>query len=231
MLESTSSLPDDELRKKHVDSGCRLHVSATKTRKIPCSFTSCTSKQESAFSIACPKCHDTFCLQHRHPSTHACRGLVEEAASIKAKSQTARDFVAAKIGTSLPTGSVTTNKPKTKYNPTIELMKMRMTSKGDEGLPVAARVYFRVTLPKECNLPQQAYFFDNTWTIGRLVDKLADMAKCKNVNNLMDQVPMHLHIYDQETGKMIENSTVLSKLTNGSRIVLERESSASEIIM
>ncbi|TPX48318.1 hypothetical protein SeMB42_g03043 [Synchytrium endobioticum] len=221
LADESNSLSDDELRKKHSDSACRDYVSRLKTRKTACGYRGCTSMQESVFAVACPKCRDMFCLKHRHPSTHDCRGIVAEQQAKEAKSKTAREFVESKIPSQASSRVATNTKKPAKYNLTVELMKMRMNSQGDSSIPITLRVYLRVFFPLESSMKASNYFFDKTWTVGRLVDKLADIAKLENVNNTHDS-SRHLFIFQAETGSKTDGTTPLSVLTNGSRIILER---------
>ncbi|KAJ3403377.1 C-terminal domain of 1-Cys peroxiredoxin [Chytriomyces hyalinus] len=74
---------------------------------------------------------------------------------------------------------------KKKVNYAIELMKMKSSAK--------------------------AMFFHKDWSVGKLVDKLATVAKVSNVNNTSDEA-MKLALYNAETGNVLPMNESLAAL-------------------
>ncbi|KAJ3244848.1 AN1-type zinc finger protein 1, partial [Chytriomyces hyalinus] len=70
--------------------------------------------------------------------------------------------------------------------------------KGESFIPMESRVYLRIHFPCESALASQAMFFHKDWPVGKLVDKLATVAKVSNVNNTSDEA-MKLVLYNAET--------------------------------
>ncbi|CAC5414527.1 AN1-type zinc finger protein 2B,AN1-type zinc finger protein 2A [Mytilus coruscus] len=60
---------------RHIDNDCQSDL-AKKRRKIytnRCSFKSCKHKE--LIPVNCDKCHQNFCLKHRHELDHRCKGF------------------------------------------------------------------------------------------------------------------------------------------------------------
>ncbi|XP_063413184.1 AN1-type zinc finger protein 2A-like isoform X1 [Mytilus trossulus] len=62
---------------RHIDNDCQSDL-AKKRRKIytnRCSFKGCKHKE--LIPVNCDKCHQNFCLKHRHELDHQCKGFEE----------------------------------------------------------------------------------------------------------------------------------------------------------
>ncbi|CAF1450188.1 unnamed protein product [Adineta ricciae] len=66
----------DVIISAHIDRDCKSDPALKKRQKVysnKCSLTSC--KQREAIQVKCDKCSKTYCLKHRFPEDHQCRGF------------------------------------------------------------------------------------------------------------------------------------------------------------
>ncbi len=152
----------------------------------PCSLSDC--KRRELIEIKCDKCEAHFCLRHRHAGEHSCQSVAEQ--SSRSESMTATKEVVAKI----TANAAASNKPKKKRNPKnqkmaakVQLMKLKMSSVGDSGLPQEERVYLKVFLPMRNGgkeVKSIGAFVSKLWSLGRVVDAVSELAKVENKNNV-----------------------------------------------
>ncbi|KAJ3233987.1 AN1-type zinc finger protein 1 [Chytriomyces hyalinus] len=189
----------------------------TPSEKRACSFTECTAIEK--ITSLCPHCAQNFCLAHRHAQDHNC-DVGEKLVDAK---QERREEIASLVQEKM--GSVVKEKKpvvaavvgKKKVNYAIELMKMKSSAKGESSIPTESRVYLRIHFPCESALPSQALFFHKDWPVGKLVDKLATVAKVSNVNNTSDEA-MKLVLYNAETGDVLPMNESLAVLISGKKL-------------
>ncbi|ORX76022.1 hypothetical protein BCR32DRAFT_249084 [Anaeromyces robustus] len=107
---------------------------------------------------------------------------------------------------------------------------MKAKAKGDAGVPMKCRKYFRIYYPLNSkneseNLP---LYFNESWTIGRILDKAADLGKItnKNNNNISEE---KLNLYGTtNNGNKLQMSESLINLINnkiiqdGESLIMER---------
>jgi hypothetical protein len=66
----------------------------------------------------------------------------------------------------------------------VQLMKLKMKSAGDSGLPETERLYFLVLPPgAAAGGGGVACFVSSRWSLGKVVDTLAQFTKTPNLNN------------------------------------------------
>jgi hypothetical protein len=67
----------------------------------------------------------------------------------------------------------------------VQLMKLKMKSLGDSGLPETERLYFLVLPPGAAagGGGGVACFVSSRWSLGKVVDTLAQLTKTPNLNN------------------------------------------------
>ncbi|OZJ05867.1 hypothetical protein BZG36_00933 [Bifiguratus adelaidae] len=67
---------------------------------------------------------------------------------------------------------------------TKNVMLLKRHAVGEDKIPLERRVYIQVHFPPESSVPPKAMFFDKTWAVGRVLDKIAEAGKIKNTNNV-----------------------------------------------
>jgi len=118
--------------------------------------------------------------------------------------------------------------PKTKYNPKIELIKLKMKATGDDFIPTQQRVYFNVSFPKESKQSKDlGMYFSKDWSVGKVVDRIAQQGKIRNDNNTSTSERLHLRLTDTdddafEFGITLKELIEAGKLEQGQRLTLER---------
>ncbi|KAG4103228.1 hypothetical protein H8356DRAFT_1647490 [Neocallimastix lanati (nom. inval.)] len=176
-----------EIYKKHLESKCQLYVAQPVNTKIKCDFENCGV--EELLATFCRKCHKNYCLKHRHPIDHKCTQVEKEKIEADLKKQEIKNLIQNNFKNSTASTHKTTTpaikKKGKKLNPKIELIKMKAKAKGDAGIPMKCRKYFRIYYPLNSkneseNLP---LYFNESWSIGRILDKAADIGKIVNKNN------------------------------------------------
>ncbi len=65
----------------------------------------------------------------------------------------------------------------------VQLMKLKMKSLGDSGLPESERLYFLVLPPGAAAGGGVACYVSSRWSLGKVVDTLAQLTKTPNMNN------------------------------------------------
>ncbi|TPX57224.1 hypothetical protein CcCBS67573_g09280 [Chytriomyces confervae] len=182
------------------------------SEKRACSFAECNAVEK--ITSLCPHCTHSFCLAHRHARDHNC----DVGDKLLVQAQERREEIASLVQEKMGGGSVVAKekKPvvvvaKKKVNYAIELMKMKSSAKGESFIPTESRVYLRIHFPCESALASQAMFFHKDWPVGKLVDKLATVAKVSNVNNTSDEA-MKLALYNAETGNVLPMNESLAAL-------------------
>eukprot|EP00388_Colpodella_angusta_P025551 GDKK01002988.1.p1 GENE.GDKK01002988.1~~GDKK01002988.1.p1 ORF type:complete len:295 (-),score=-1.84 GDKK01002988.1:158-955(-) len=162
----------DRFVSAHIDSGCRLHLDgATTQTSLPtghaarmnfCSHASCNRNED--VLITCPKCRQSYCLQHRSPLDHQCPRLTPPPQSAPVK----------------------TDKPLAKRSVPVQLHKRKFAntvatsynaSKIVEGITVA--VFF------DAIADANPFYitFQRRNPVGMCLDKMCKAANVPNTNN------------------------------------------------
>uniref|UniRef100_A0A6J0T799 AN1-type zinc finger protein 1 isoform X1 n=1 Tax=Pogona vitticeps TaxID=103695 RepID=A0A6J0T799_9SAUR len=169
-------------RAAHNCSGANLKSEDLKPdhhKSILCTYKGCEGRE--LVPVLCAYCEKHFCLRHRHQSDHECEKLEIPKPRMAATQQLVRDIVESKKG-----GTASKRCRGAKNNETaakVALMKLKMHACGDVSLPQTERIYFQVFLPKETKEKSKPMFFCSRWSIGRVIDSAASLAKLKNDNN------------------------------------------------
>ncbi|KAI9004643.1 hypothetical protein BC832DRAFT_557649 [Gaertneriomyces semiglobifer] len=211
-------LPSD----KTEDLEAHLATCSPTTAKTQCSLATC--HQLTLFPSTCLKCHDKFCLQHRHPPDHQCPGPKNQD---KEKPAVLKEFERQMLerAAQKPNTSAVKTKVK-KKNLTLELMKLKQKATGDQSVPQPSRIYLWVHLPKPASSPIPL-FFSKEHTIGRMVDSISVAGNVKNVNNNGD-ASQRLTLFDAQNGVALSNTATMDALvkekvlSNGGDIIMER---------
>ncbi|KAL0246370.1 hypothetical protein GEMRC1_007582 [Eukaryota sp. GEM-RC1] len=123
-------------------------TSSSYIRKDKCH--SCKTLVMTSLLVQCPKCHYSYCLEHRHPDQHRCR---------KPPPPPRKPFL-------LP-GS---------FNAIVMKRRRKDAAVGKKDIPIAERVYLDVVYQDQCKM----FFFTQSTAAGRAVDVIASHFKVRN---------------------------------------------------
>ncbi|CAG8534653.1 11436_t:CDS:2 [Paraglomus brasilianum] len=234
MILSPSGMTTEETLKSHQASNCVSHLLSSFPRESKrCAISSCkptTTGGRLPIVVVCDGCGDGFCLRHRHATDHGCSSInaaSEETAERRARIDEILKHIrnnANKSASSTAMTPRTNNKPK-KTSKLVELMKMKSKATGDSSIPHESRLYLNVGFPKDTNVTTKPMFFDKSWVIGKVLDKIATAGKIRNVNNKMDvSKNERLILVDQETNSILNVDDRLGDaIESGGGVLLERE--------
>lgn len=173
-----------------------------KTATFPCSDESC--KNGTLVEMKCVKCEKNFCLSHRY---HGCLEMdeTEKARELKKWTAPKEEFMEAK---NVVDQEITKKLRKSKNSAMankVQLMKLKGKAIGCKGIPTTDRLYFQVHLPTSLAAKStektKAVFVSNTWSIGKIIDSIADLSKIPNSNNVANAQKLRLFYFD--TGEIV----------------------------
>jgi predicted nucleic acid binding AN1-type Zn finger protein len=141
---------------RFVDHGCSDDPSTNDKEplaelgKLPCGLTSCGVVD--ILNSICPNCKLKFCLKHRHGPDHGCITVTKQSPKV----------VKAKVEI----------KSKKQLTPAVQLMKLKMSAKGDKKLTELSKVYLLLIY----NGQEFPLFYDKVF---RLTSELAMWQNCR----------------------------------------------------
>jgi len=194
---------------EHISAGCPQQ---SKSHTNTCSYPRC--KKYEVVPVICKKCFKNFCFSHRFPQDHACEGHSEKG-------------VAAKKDTKKSTSSHSSSGANSN-NPTalkVKLMKMKMHAKGDDKIPADKRFYLEVIFPMGSGVEPKMMYFDPRWSVGKVLDLIADAGKIENKNHQLKDEG-RLHLFSLKTGTPLPNDKYLDtvgsdSLQSGDAVMLD----------
>jgi len=150
--------------------------------------------------VCCVHCKLQVCLSHRHQDSHECPELCTK----KAPMSNTKALV-----TSIIQDNQSKPKPEKKKlsraaqktAAKVQLMKLKMKSLGDRSLPDQERVHFLVQPPEESGKPACGCFVSKYWSLGKVIDTLAELTDTSNLNNVHGA--KKLNIFRKQGGDMI----------------------------
>ncbi|XP_071824083.1 AN1-type zinc finger protein 1-like [Apostichopus japonicus] len=193
-------------------------------KSYSCSKADCRKK--GPVPVTCPFCNFQFCMSHRHPQDHDCTKMPEREKSVP-MAETAKMVkeIQARHRTN-PRRQTPKSEKARQTAAKVALMKMKMHAKGDTGIPQLERVYLEVCLPARTTLDKKPYFFSSSWSIGRIVDWLANTLKLENEND--KEGTQKLKLFHSDTFQAFTMDTKLRDLMNKEKDQLY---SGSEVIL
>eukprot|EP01119_Soliformovum_irregulare_P012583 TRINITY_DN3272_c0_g1_i2.p1 TRINITY_DN3272_c0_g1~~TRINITY_DN3272_c0_g1_i2.p1 ORF type:complete len:225 (-),score=48.79 TRINITY_DN3272_c0_g1_i2:258-932(-) len=207
---------------QHISKGCPKEESF-KSKTHPCSYARC--KNAELVPIICPGCRVNFCVAHRHQQDHNCPGLQKDDGS-KTSNQYKKPkgfFADLKEKAQLRLDDLM--RKQAQVNPTakkVMLMKIKTKAQGNANIPTEKRYYLEVIYPLDTNIAPKQMFFNSSWTIGKVLDVVADAGKIENNNNKANATKLGL--FCLKNGLQLENSITLGdydSLQSGDSILLE----------
>ena len=117
-------------------------------------------------------------------------------------------------------------KPTSKAAQVAAFNTLKRTAKGDDKIPQEKRLYLHVEAEAASitsKIPKAELFFNEDWTVGRVLDEAAKRLQVSNVNNRVDKEEERLRIYHVEGGRVLEFGEKLGKVSmSGNTVVLLR---------
>nr|XP_022902171.1 AN1-type zinc finger protein 1-like [Onthophagus taurus] len=169
-----------------------------------CSQIGCN--KTSLVKFFCEKCNKNFCIEHRHIECSYDLGKAEEFRNkneeVKKQFENAKILVNKQIDENIAKAKL-----KGKNTQKIQLMRLKGKAVGLNSIPSVDRVYFNITHPKITPEKTTAIFVSKTWTLGRVIDAIADEIKITNKNNQANV--LKLRLFKKETGETV--SSIMSK--------------------
>jgi len=108
----------------------------------------------------------------------------------------------------------------------MKLFCLIEAAKGDEKVPAEKRIYLHVeaeAASTSSKLPKAELYFNNEWSVGRMLDDSAKRLQVANHNNMAQTEEDRLRVYHVEGGRLLEFSEKLNKgLVSGNTVVLLR---------
>ena len=108
----------------------------------------------------------------------------------------------------------------------VAVNNLKKTAKGLDSIPVDKRVYLHVeaeAATTTSKLPRADLFFNQEWSVGRVLDEAAKRLQVENVNNRGVGEVERLRVYFVEGGRLLEFSEKLGDgVKSGNTVVLLR---------
>ena len=83
----------------------------------------------------------------------------------------------------------------------VQLMRLKGKAVGSKGIPVTDRVYFLMYPPLTALQKSKAVFVAKQWSIGRVIDSVADLCNVPNRNN--QTAATKLRLFHHRDGQML----------------------------
>ncbi|XP_078365797.1 AN1-type zinc finger protein 1-like isoform X2 [Oculina patagonica] len=191
-------------------------------KHLECSFEECSNRE--LVPVICEHCHNNYCLRHRHQVDHQCPVLPQKQPRVtpeeKIQQIIGKELCKEKKGR----GGMRNESRAAK----VALMKIKMKATGDSSIPQEERIYLRVLMPLGSSEREQPLFFSKYWTIGKVIDKIAEAARLKNDNN-KKTAAKKLRLFHRSTGDIMELQDSLEHLQtreyaqiySGSTVIIE----------
>lgn len=179
--------------------------------------------------VICTSCNIQVCLTHRHQDSHKCSNLIIRGPIMSQTKALVNNIINNQSETKPRTERKKMSKSAQKTAAKVQLMKLKMKSKGQTSLPEPERVYFLVHPPQESGKVASGYFVSRLWSVGKVIDTLADLTGTKNENNISSARKLNI---ERKDGSKVSEAmeTTISQLLesevvfNGDTILLEYQS-------
>ncbi|KAI1938926.1 hypothetical protein LOZ66_003002 [Ophidiomyces ophidiicola] len=193
--------------------------------------------------VHCKNCNRQYCLSHRLREDHDCSNLIPLGArpgigSVVAVSQTNVDKARSAFSklrawgkdksSAVTVSFVPKSRPPSSAAIRIaNLNALKKSAKGDPNLDITKRFYLHVEASADtttAKFPTGDFYFDASWSVGRLLDDAAKRLQVQNVNNRVEGEDERLRVFHVEGGKLLDFSEKIGscKVAQGDTIVLLR---------
>lgn len=157
-----------------------------------CSEPSC--KDRTIVPLLCEKCRKHYCIKHRHIGE--CVKKTEEEFKLireKLNEPTQRFNEAKAVVDRQVTKNIEDAKKSLKKREMackIQLMRLKNKATGLKSVPSSDRIYFKIISPHNKN--ESAVFVSKNWSVGKIIDVIADELKLINYNNKSGEKKLRL---------------------------------------
>jgi predicted nucleic acid binding AN1-type Zn finger protein len=251
-ISKLSPLEDNNLViMRHWEAGqCPKYGSKLSTKHIThkqetCKHDKCT---EHKVLTHCKTCNQKFCLSHRLETDHQCKKIPQQKPMNQVLGQLHRDRAVKDLYSSVPKAPVVSKKTlvqKRRPTDSVEFTntwrEAVMPGLNKPNLENEDKLYAHVYFPYQSYIQPVRLFFDNKWSVGKVVDLLADFVKVPNHNSKLpfdSNERLNLYLFNGQEMIQLNNSAKISDLVNSgvlrnkeSVIVLERGPSGQNLRM
>ena len=225
----------------------RRRAAAASTTSAPQKPTITTGKQcshpqcktfvhtHTAVGVHCQTCQRDYCLKHRLREDHDCAKLKPLGARAGNSGPTQAQKAAVALGklklwgkdkAASASASLPKPKPSSGAARAVAVAKLKKDAKGDARIPAEKRVYLNVqaeAATTKSKLPSGEFFYNQDWSIGRMLDEAAKGLQVENVNNRGGGEEKKLRVYHVEGGRLLEfGEKIGTGLQTGNTVVLLR---------
>ncbi|KAK5647286.1 hypothetical protein RI129_002178 [Pyrocoelia pectoralis] len=145
--------------------------------------------------MVCDNCGQHFCVIHRHIGNCVAKDLNAElekfTAPVKQFNQIKKELdeqLNAKLEEAKKKSKSCSLANK------VQLMRIKNKATGLKSVPATDRVYFNVQLPATKNVKEVPVFVSKQWTLGRVIDAVAEECKLTNRNNRSDSPMLRIFL-------------------------------------
>lgn len=190
------------------DHGCstpsRVQASSSTTTQVALGKTACGFKdclQVDILTSTCSDCKLIFCLKHRLDVDHECQNSSRKKASESASIAATSSFSPTKV-----------SKAK-KSNPKLELMKLKLNSKGNGNIRMEDRAYLSINICCDAKNKTISIFVNKSTQIGRLLDQISSDHGVRCENNMIQPTDAgFLNLYADATDSILPMDLSLQRL-------------------
>jgi len=186
---------------EHISQGCPP-IRSNPNRTHRCSQKGC--KKGEFVPVICKGCHKNYCFNHRLVQDHTC---------ISSKLTEKKTAAISHININSK-GLTTVANQTIKTLPTVQhsdnILKIK-TAKGNPKIPESKRMYLEVVYPTKSKIHPKLMFFNEEWSIGKVIDVIADAGGIINTNNKPGAEKLCL--YSLKSGEVLPSSAPLNSLS------------------
>jgi len=178
-----------------------------------CSESGCSSRE--LIEIKCGLCDNCYCLAHRHYDDHKCTGVADVREEKHPKTtELVNKMLNAIPATSKPLNTAKLSAKSAATASKIALIKLKQKAIGDKSIPETDRVFFNVILPLGSRKKSLPMYFNQSWCVGKAIDKAALAASILNKNNIAGE--RRLCMFEASSGQLCPSGRTISSLLNDS---------------
>ncbi|EFC42534.1 predicted protein [Naegleria gruberi] len=152
--------------------------------------------------IKCKGCNKSFCVEHRLDFDHNCDSLKKQKSRSGGSSSIGPFNI--KSGSSVP---ITANKWKGQRKDAGKLLSNQFQNKplfpvGQSSIATQDRYFLDVYFPINNQIQPIHMFFSKTWSVGKVLDKIAEQGKVKNNNSTELDLSKRLNLFNFDGVKL-----------------------------
>ncbi|XP_031328342.1 AN1-type zinc finger protein 1-like [Photinus pyralis] len=194
-----------------------------------CSQPLCTTR--SYIPLLCEKCSQHFCIAHRHLGTCVPKSSDELTAELDKFTAPVKQFneIKKKLDIQLNNNLEEAKKKEKSQSLAnkVQLMRIKNKATGLKSIPATDRVYFNVQLPTTAKLKEMPVFVSKIWTLGRVIDAVAEEGKLTNKNNQSNLPQLRLflkssrEVVSSNLGVTMQELLFNGAIVDGDNLIIE----------